>query len=140
MRGLIRPALFWVARLGLLFSVMAWLIGQRWTVVERWPLDRNICVAFVDKGWVLSRWTWGAVVDWNFRIAELSPHDATWSVAVPDTNIKGVNSYRAVGVVWTRQTNGQSIAIRHWLIVTIFAVFYGVLKWVYRKRPEVADE
>ena len=29
------------------------------------------------------------------------------------------------------------IEIRHWLIVTVFALFYGALKWVYRKREEV---
>jgi len=26
------------------------------------------------------------------------------------------------------------VQLSHWLIVTIFALFYGVLKWVYRKR------
>ena len=26
--------------------------------------------------------------------------------------------------------------IHHWLIVTLFALFYGVLKWVYRNRVE----
>ena len=29
-----------------------------------------------------------------------------------------------------------SLALRHWLIVTIFALFYAVLKWKYRKQPE----
>ena len=30
--------------------------------------------------------------------------------------------------------SGFAFSIRHWFIVTIFALFYGVLKWVYRKR------
>ena len=30
MRELIRPALFWVVRLGLFFAVVAWIAGQWW--------------------------------------------------------------------------------------------------------------
>jgi cbb3-type cytochrome oxidase subunit 3 len=26
--------------------------------------------------------------------------------------------------------------LRHWLTITLFALFYGVLKWVYRNRVE----
>ena len=35
-----------------------------------------------------------------------------------------------------------TVSFRHWLVVTFFALFYGVLKWVYRKRRKVvaADE
>ncbi len=34
----------------------------------------------------------------------------------------------------------RALCCRHWFIVTLFALFYGVLKWVYRKRGKaVAD-
>lgn len=94
-------------------------------------------MTLVDRGWVISRWKWGAVVDWNFRFSELSPQDATWSLAVPDENESGVSWSRAIpGFVWTKRKNGQSIALRHWLIVSTLTLCYGVLKWVFRKRPE----
>ena len=35
----------------------------------------------------------------------------------------------------------RSFAVHHWFVITLFALFYGVLKWVYRKRGKaVADE
>jgi len=36
---------------------------------------------------------------------------------------------------------GIVVTFPHWLVVSLFALFYGVLKWVYRKREKaVADE
>jgi hypothetical protein len=45
------------------------------------------------------------------------------------------------GPVLMLHTDDVEVAIRHWLVFTFFALFYGVLKWVYRKRGKaVADE
>ena len=40
-----------------------------------------------------------------------------------------------------KDVSPDDIIVSHWLVVTIFALFYGVLKWVYRKRGKaVADD
>lgn len=48
-------------------------------------------------------------------------------------NLKKEEVFRAFGcVIWSG--NSPAIQIFHWLVVAIFALFNGVLMWVYRKR------
>ncbi len=61
------------------------------------------------------------------------------------TTTKGVSpnviGFSFGGLTVRRSTVVFVISFRHYLIVTIFALFYGVLKWVYWKRGKVvADE
>ena len=51
------------------------------------------------------------------------------------------NKLQVPGIILFRNPATSFVSVRHWLVVTFFTVFYGVLKWVYRKRGKaVADE
>ena len=122
MRELIRPALLLVARFGLFLSVVAWVGGQK------------RAVALVVK-------VFGLGVSPNAWVVDLKPQPATfyweiWRVAdyplLVEKHAEAVIRY---------DTTTHVLVIQHWLTFTIFALFYAVLKWVYRKRgTEVADE
>lgn len=44
------------------------------------------------------------------------------------------NSWRGLGIAYSRFGPYFAIRISHWLAVTVFAIFYAALKWVYRMR------
>ena len=49
-------------------------------------------------------------------------------------------AFDAFGVKVVEDYRDRQILIRYWLIVTVFALSYGGLKWVYRKRLDSEDE
>lgn len=112
MRELIRPGLFWVVRIGLLLSVVAWIYGQSKTV----GIAVNVfSVHCTRDAWTIIRWPFPRSPFGNkIRFVRLSPASSDDYGAIPHG------------------------AIPHWLIVANFAVYYGVLRWVYRKRGREA--
>ena len=128
MRELIRPALFLVARVGLFLGVVAWVVGQTWQGVGFTPgcgaiVDQHGVIVGIntpsDRGWG------GEEISGTMLVKEfLSVRDT-----LPGTRYWGFGAFAVL-----QETGSVIIAFRHWLIITIFALFYGVLKWVYRKR------
>ena len=150
MRELIRPTLFVVAKVGLSLVVILWGVSQYWstrTYVSIFVVhtcEFGLAVQFRPR-LDLGRYYHTSIVHrthgkidklspsrWSFGLVKPSPyHPSTKPQAYL---FSGIATHKLHGGI------GHMIAIRHWLIITIFALFYGVLKWVYRKRgTEVAD-
>ena len=137
MRGLIRPALFWLARIGLVLSIAAWIAGQWWTVA--WTGPNSFVFKSNDLAWVAIDWWKSEPGDSWCRIEKRV--DSFTYVSVVEQNRASLagRTFQVFGVAGSICTLGSSLEIYHWLIVTNFALFYVVLKWVYRKR-EVSNE
>lgn len=112
MKSVIRPSLFAAARLALFLSVTAWIAGQ-WRMFKiSIPFQIGGVSVFCHvEDWVIILWTGN--VKWHFLM-----------------------SHPRVGVDWHQALFNQSphLIIRHYLVVTGFILFYGLLKWVYRNR------
>ena len=137
MRELIRPALFVVARVGMFLSLVATIAGQFWQS----SLNTGFAVLVVERAGV--GFSMHAASDYGLHIAEHSDSTMVEDYIAfeidgkPRSGDIGILNIARVGLSRTEFVFGG----RHWLIVTFFGLFYGVLKWVYRKRePEVADE
>ena len=149
MRGLIRPALFMIARLGLFLAVAAWIVAQ-WQEAKCYILLAGIELE-------IGNCTRG----WKFEYADFTQGTKFQLVLVPDpvrfdtlrfgedyprtmdilkyggvrpipasisTNVAGV----VVGEVWRQ----GFLTLKHWLVVGVFALFNVVLMFIYHKRPE----
>jgi len=121
MRELIEPALEIFARTGLFLSVVAWIVSLWWAISASgsWPGG--------EFGGSLFHCGWAGMVTVPIGIPKRIDHGITER---DDMHADNFNSSVLLG----REGSGMFIAIRHWLVVTIFATFYAVLKWVYRKR------
>ena len=144
MGSLIRPALFMVARIGLVLSVAAWVVGQWRFINFRIPVMHYTCkIELGDLGCVFA---FGNMVPANrFRVYTSLPRE-TGSLFDLVNYLDGyadghaARSIDGIGAVLTRPAEVWCFW-HHWINVTLFALFYGVLKWVYRKRGKtVADE
>ena len=133
MRDLIKPTLFIVARLGLLLAVVAWIIGQWWMVKVSSQVEMS------RRGWqycnvlpMEARFSIWRKTEWH----NLDVSITDFLSETPRTDV----SFR--GIEFRQYSAVRYLRVPHWLIVTIFALFYGVLKWVYRKRGKelAADE
>ena len=125
---LIKPGLFWVVRLGLLLSVVAWIVGQGWQGVG---VAFRACGVIDQTGLVVQCHKslgegWGGHEEPNLTVTQnfLAPHKVP-----PDAPSLGL-SVLAIHL----EDSGAAFGIRHWFLVTIFVLFCAVLKWVYRKR------
>ena len=134
MRELIRPALFLVARVGLFLSLLAWSLGHMW---------QGVGVVYGFAG-VLDQTGIGVGLDRKSTRTAIIPRAG--ETMTTQQFLDGVHSrpgdwgLRLHVIAFNVRASEAAIAMQHWLIVTIFALFYGVLKWVYRKRgTEVAD-
>lgn len=163
MRKLIRPALFWAARIGLGVAVVAAIAGQ-WQEIHGGFHIPNGCINFVcsQRGW--SSWLTRPLVSSgdsstdssDFLYVETQRHskrdyfagefgdpDSDWFVATRGHSFTYILNSPAITISHSVTpyfgVSPLIIAIRHWLIITVFAMFYGALKRVYRNRPEVAD-
>lgn len=139
MRALIRPTLFMIARLGLFLAVVAWGTSQE----LQFELRSTSGASKTTGG--LNSQGWYAVCDGPYLAAtfpEMSSgpfdefYEGLWfeiPVAIP-----GIFD-RVYSLLGLTITTGplKVISARHWLLVSIFALFNGVLMFIYRKRPEV---
>jgi len=110
MKNLIKPTLFIITRLGLLLAVSAWVVGL-WQVFG--TIAGPFSIASGPGGWEICRWD-------SSNADRLSFFSYSAAVEVPHAPS---SSPRLWGMF-----------VYHWLVVSIFALFYGMLKWAYRKR------
>ncbi|WP_145943981.1 hypothetical protein [Fuerstiella marisgermanici] len=76
-----------------------------------------------DDEWLFNDWLFGYDVKLVPAYSPFVNHEIPSRWGVP-----GLTRANAHGT--------RIIAFSYWLVVTIFATFYTVLKYVYRKRPE----
>lgn len=135
MRSLIRPALFMVARLGLLFSLIAFAFGQTWQGAGciyklAGAIDRagiSIAIATATPG----RWV----------IQEQPERDIVNKFLIGKGLASGYRHLSLGAVAIEYGPRGHALGAYHWLTITVAVLFNGVLMWVYRKRgKELADE
>ena len=135
MRALIRPTLFMIARLGLFLALLFLLVSQYW----------SIKVAILHYQFT--------IIDYGYSAAELHANEIAMPSRITKTDwmsdywplrrkmVLGPNAWpsiipgvvRSGGISW-RNLFSWFIGIRHWLVITLFVLFNGVLMWVYRKR------
>ncbi len=130
MRELIKPGLFWVARLGLFLAVVAWGVGQCWQglgfafgvmgVVD----PTGIAVQFHPS--LLGEW--GVYEYPDLRAVEMF-------LDVPNAPVGALHLSLNVLAVHI-EYSFAAFGIKHWVNVTIFAAFYALLKFFFRRRPE----
>ncbi|MEO2019971.1 MAG: hypothetical protein ABGZ53_37025 [Fuerstiella sp.] len=141
MRSLIRPTLFLVARVGLVLSVGFWIVGQWWEVLVQMSLAAG---AIHKEGWVCAA-IYPGPAGWVVSTNEAdNGESAAWLFQYPsfDRATGEPSGFSFIGLTALHFPHMfATVALRHWLTTTFFALFYGVLKWVYRKRRKaVADE
>ena len=110
-----------MARTGLFLSVVAWVVGQWWVIGISCSWRGG------EFGGTLFHCGWAGMVTVPIGIPTQIRHGVTER---DDMYADFFNS----SVYLEREGSGMSIAVRHWLIVTIFVTFYALLKWLYRKR------
>lgn len=112
MKPIIRPFLFAAAWLGLFLAVTAWIAGQ-WRMFRVDIPDQigGVSVFCHVDDWVIIHWEGN--IKWYFLM-----------------------SHPRLGVDWHHAllNHPPHLIIRHYLVVTSFVLFYGILKWVYRNR------
>ena len=130
MRSLIRPTLFWVARMGLFLSLATWCIGQSWQ-------GTGHLYGFVGA---IDQFGLGASMGPN-RGAGVNRNSDYEIVKefLDGTHVPSKGHFIGMAAIALYIGTEWAMAIRHYLVVAIFALFYGMLKWVYRKRA-VAGE
>lgn len=154
MRELIRPTVFLVARLGLFFAVVLWIVGQLVgaTVSGNGSIPR--CRAdTVESGLLICLSTNSRLPQKSkftpYRDLDHETQRAAFLEAVflPDQHPAFIfdlkRDYWAVlGLTVFHGREHVLFVVSHWLIATIFVLFNGVLMWLYRKRGEelAADE
>ena len=128
MRELMRPALLMAAQTGCFLAIVAWIAGQSWQVV--------------GFGYGMM----GAIDHSGIAVAFGAPLPNTAGVKVEvhrplrqDTLDGGSGQSAGYGVAPRVITllsgpGGAIVGIRHWLVVTLFAGVYGLLKWVDRSQ------
>ena len=127
MRELIQPTLFIIARTGLFLAVVLWVVGQWWHKMG----------VFYGAVGVLDN----AGVAVGFQLSYV-PFCNTYNRTLVDSFLNAADlkapRYFSLGAVgFYIQPQSGCLAVRHWLIVTIFAAFNIVVHFIYRKRPEV---
>ena len=135
MRPLIRPTLFAIARLGLFLSVAAWVVGQFFYI-------RIASGVVIHKGIIVVSPELRHVLEFEVsRRQEIEP--AISEFFEPDyvrsTYPGSVHVRSMPGVVYLMPippVDFGAIAVRHWLMVTVFIAFNLILHFIYRKRPE----
>lgn len=144
MRKLIRPALFLIARLALFFAAVIWITGQRWLGVLYTNIPAGsamfLSVETGQSGLILSQ---NSRDTWKLNLMQWDTSRLRWhgSWFTPQGYFDAEFMSAPVPGVFVHEQKGRSrFAIRHWLIITVVGLFCGLLKCVYRKRPEPEDE
>jgi len=144
MRSLIRPALFAIARLGLFLSVVAWIVGQWWSV----DLKFNGVVALgSDRGIAVGAYSLRSLrlpITTFLRTQNLRTNlEYNYWVFVPERHSEVLGgsdisyyNFRVGYFFWRPGTAIRMVSVPHWLITTAFVVFNILLHFIYRRRPE----
>ncbi len=149
MRSLIRLTLFIVARIGFVMSVVGWVVGP-WRSV-----DYSMATMGSQFELVLHRNTWSishspaSTASWRVRIQQVNnvPYNAFpitirrprsrigWHlVGTGRPTVTGLpeEAWQCAGVSYASAAfvGSMKLSFDHWLVVTFFALFYGLLKWM----------
>lgn len=127
MRQLIKPTLFLVVRLGLLFSLIAWGVTHSRSAHLESPVGG---ILVVQQGVVFHSLCWPYWTCFTFE----SNNDSDFFEPLPPS--RGRISLSFAGITFLRWSF-MSLSFRHWLIVTMFTALNICLHWFYRKRSEV---
>lgn len=128
MRPLVRPFLFAVARLGLFLSVTAWIVGQWWLFCG----VAQVNVTHV-AGLILHPNKFDLFLTDNIGLANPFYVNSV-SVGGKGAELASLDMFMVLHSIGQDATS-----IPHWLIVTMCGVFYGILKWVYRKKSSESE-
>lgn len=140
MRDLIRPTLFLLARLGLFFAVLAWVVGQ-WCMLDASIPFTSSCsfsVLLVPQGWVL--WQFDLdfpIVHWEIDVSDDAMYAPVFAPYQPNGGFTPNKLVEFCGAVYADEYKKITVSLRHWLVATIFTAFNIILHFIYRKRPEV---
>ncbi|MEO2014229.1 MAG: hypothetical protein ABGZ53_07625 [Fuerstiella sp.] len=142
MKNLLRLSLFIIARTGLFLAAAMWIVGQSWTVCRIVCVSSHIMgIATDNECCVISHASQNAGDSPSFTIEP--SRDRRASVAVNGAwafhKVRSWKTARTPGTVVFLADGAQCVFLRHWLVVTFFAFFYGVLKWVYGPRGKAAQ-
>lgn len=144
MKALIRPTLLTLARLGLFLAAVAWVVGQWWTIelFVDLPGKQQLWTVVAPEGIVQSRLNFKGSGPVTLQIESAGNEPTSQWFEPYDTNWGSQPRYVFQGGGFVYATNYEYFltSFRHWLIVTVLALFYGVLKWVYRRQPAGAQQ
>ena len=137
MRSLIRPTLFMVARIGLVLSVVGWVASQWYSIESFGGFTAASAFCVTGKSGIIVGFT-NFKVSWRFDVSE-GQSRPMWAFDYSEPEFSGLREQVSLvepvsGLVLILDKYGVSVAFRHWLVVTFCALFYGMLKWVYRER------
>lgn len=144
MKPLIRPFLIAVARLGFFLAVVAWIIGQWWMCSLTAGLFNATATTDLSTRGINIRFSTFRAIPWSAQATRTpSPEQIQFlEYAFDETGAPlmgiGVETsfHTGIGFVYTNNGFMRIIAIRHWLIVSVFFAFNLALHFIYRKRPE----
>jgi len=137
MNNLLCMSLYIIARVGLCLALVAWIVGQCRSFAAVAPAVNSQTVMIrLDPGdWTVSHVP--VYMTDGFFIAtasQVSPDffadDHEWMADMVWEVDMGMGEYSYI-------KTGSTFSFPHWFVVTFCALFYGVPKWVYRKRGKV---
>jgi hypothetical protein len=140
MRNLIRMSLFILARLGLFFPALTWTFSlwQHVTYIAPSP-GGTIAVGLHSRGLVFVRTERLVPSAFEFsspdesNIADWAFEEPRWRH--PDFGTRLNYGFVCGGSVYAGYSGLNLVAVQHWLLVGLFALFYVSLKLFYRNRP-----
>lgn len=166
MRDRIRPTRFMIARLGLFLAVVAWIVGQCWLIEVEMPTSGSTTEFGFGRSAAYVGINTESEVETLRGTCQKPEHSAEnhwladeWEGLFPRIEVNEMRKFliahapvlkarrdaeeivsTSACVVWGGENPG--VRIHHWLVVTIFAFFNGVLMWLCRKRGKetAADE
>ena len=138
MKNLLRMSLFIIARAGLCLSVVAWVMGQWWTGTVHVIGDGRSLRVDTARSIFFHMVSFGSSPMPTVEF-DLMPGPLVWELG--NDNSEGVTFVQLPGLCVEFDNDGEWLLgqLRHWLTITLFVLFYGVLKWVYRKRGKAAE-
>ena len=151
MRDVIRPGLFLIARLGLFLSVSAWISSQ-WYFLQIVVNPGVKATAFVieKRGVFLGVGVVGGRPPKLIYVGDASVPNAYHEVfdrefgrsiqiaTRPEQTYK-FGKIAGLFLFWFGPMSLLLLVIPHWLIVLCCAIFYGVLKLVYRNTATTSE-
>ena len=140
MKNLLRMSLFIVARAGLFLAIVAWIVGQWCGILASGSLMTASAVCFTGEPGIIVGLT-NFKVSWRFDVSEEQSRPM-WAFDYSEPEFSGLRRQVSLVepvsglVLFYDHNGGVNIAVRHWLIITLFTAFNIVLHFIYHKRPE----
>ena len=137
MKNLLRMSLFIIARAGSCLAVVAWIVSQSYSSEAFGGFTPASAFCFTGRPGIIigftnddARWRFNVSERQSFRMLVFYYSEPEYSEVTDWITIVEPVS----GLILFSDSSGVGLAFRHYLVVTFFARFYGVLKWVYRSQ------